>query len=261
MYSLILMMSMNGGAAEAPQFHKKRDYTPYTVVNGCCGGGCCGGTPMVAAGCCGGCCGGAPVVMSGCGGCCGGMPMATGCCGGFATTHWGYGNYAQTNWSEGCACGPTAGIEMGTTIITGTQPMMMGVPNQPMMTAPATVVPAPPAAVPNPDSYQPKEMPKKPLTLESGIPNLMRSDVTLLLPAGAKLYVNNAESASANRDGRFETPALPAGREFAYVFKAVVESSDGVRRETSRRVTFQAGESVRVDLRDTAVVRDDSKGR
>ena len=202
MYSLIIMMAMNGGTPAVPQFH------PHTAP-----------------------------------------PTGSSCLGYGACTTWGYGSACPTNWSEGCVASTTWGVHPGCHGCLGGclggvivhQPAMTAPVQEPVRTMPQTE--EPPMA--------PKRDPRKPLTLN--LPgNLIRSDVHVELPEGAKLYVNGSPSEIRSRDGRFETPALPYGREFSYSFKAVL-TIGGDTRETTRRVTFKAGETVHIDFRDAKV--------
>jgi len=75
------------------------------------------------------------------------------------------------------------------------------------------------------------------------------SKVTVMLPADAKLFVDGQEAALAKGVREFTTPALPKGEEFSYTFRAAVERNGEVVEKT-RRVTFLAGETVKVEFND-----------
>jgi uncharacterized protein (TIGR03000 family) len=98
------------------------------------------------------------------------------------------------------------------------------------------------------------EEPKKPVTLNQVSARLLRSEVQVELPEGAKLYVNDSAKAIQSADGRFQTPELPEGEEFAYSFRAVMEVN-GDRKELTRKVTFRPGQPLNVDLREVEIVR------
>jgi uncharacterized protein (TIGR03000 family) len=70
--------------------------------------------------------------------------------------------------------------------------------------------------------------------------------VTVLLPAGAKLYVNDVAIAAKDKQ-TFETPNLEKGRRFFYTVKAEV-LRDGRRVTESQRVSVEAGKTVTVDF-------------
>jgi uncharacterized protein (TIGR03000 family) len=99
-----------------------------------------------------------------------------------------------------------------------------------------------------------KEEPKKQQLNYTPSADIIRSIVTVDMPVGAKLYVNNSPQAISSRDGHFETPVLPVGQTFVYNFKAVVELN-GQKLESTRQVIFKAGEAVQVDFRGSETAR------
>jgi uncharacterized protein (TIGR03000 family) len=74
-----------------------------------------------------------------------------------------------------------------------------------------------------------------------------RATITVKLPAGATLYVDDRRSPSQEPVRSFATPPLPAGREFAYLIKAEVVRN-GQPETLTQKVPFRAGERVTVDF-------------
>jgi uncharacterized protein (TIGR03000 family) len=74
-----------------------------------------------------------------------------------------------------------------------------------------------------------------------------RATITVTLPPGAALYVDNRKSPGTDSVRRFTTPPLPAGREFGYLLKAEV-IRNGQPETLTQRVVFRSGEQVTVDL-------------
>jgi uncharacterized protein (TIGR03000 family) len=102
-------------------------------------------------------------------------------------------------------------------------------------TATATTIP----------SVQPESAPIAP-NLMPGLPN-ERATITVRLPAGATLYVDERKSSSTEAVRSFSTPPLPAGKEFAYLMKAEV-LRDGRPEALIQKVPFRAGERITVDF-------------
>jgi uncharacterized protein (TIGR03000 family) len=80
-----------------------------------------------------------------------------------------------------------------------------------------------------------------------GSPAGDRATITVKLPPGATLYVDDRKSPSAAPVRSFSTPPLPAGREFAYLIRAEV-LRDGRPESFTQKVPFRAGERVEVDF-------------
>lgn len=78
-------------------------------------------------------------------------------------------------------------------------------------------------------------------------PAAERATITVKLPAGATLYVDDRKSPSAEPVRSFSTPPLPTGREFAYLLKAEVVRN-GHPESLTQKVPFRAGERVIVDF-------------
>jgi uncharacterized protein (TIGR03000 family) len=74
-----------------------------------------------------------------------------------------------------------------------------------------------------------------------------RATITVKLPPGATLYVDDRRSPSQEPVRSFATPPLPAGREFAYLLKAEVVRN-GQPETLTQKVPFRAGERVVVDF-------------
>ena len=74
-----------------------------------------------------------------------------------------------------------------------------------------------------------------------------RARITVKLPPGATLFVDDKPSGKPEAVREFATPPLPPGQEFAYLMKA--ERMVGGRPETqTQKVTFRAGEILTVDF-------------
>ena len=71
--------------------------------------------------------------------------------------------------------------------------------------------------------------------------------VVVTLPADAKLTVDGATTTSISGERIFTTPALPAGKEFYYEFKAEV-IRNGKTRAVTQQVLVRSGEETRVKL-------------
>jgi uncharacterized protein (TIGR03000 family) len=89
--------------------------------------------------------------------------------------------------------------------------------------------------------------PEAPAALPMTQPAGERATITVKLPAGATLYVDDRKNPSAEPVRRFTTPPLPAGREFGYLLKAEVVRN-GQPETLTQKVAFRAGEQVVVDL-------------
>jgi len=94
----------------------------------------------------------------------------------------------------------------------------------------------------------PKAMPEaaKPAlatSLQKSEPTTERARITVKMPAGATLFVNNAKQSA----GDFHTPLLPTGREFTYVMK-IETTRNGLAEQVSQKVTFRAGDNLTVDF-------------
>ncbi|MFO0796304.1 MAG: TIGR03000 domain-containing protein [Gemmataceae bacterium] len=118
---------------------------------------------------------------------------------------------------------------------------------------PTTGAPAPPAANPavaapavavsNPGPTAPVA-PTAPIAPTGGD---ARATITVKLPPGAALYVDNNRNPSTESTRRFTTPPLPAGREFAYLLRVEV-TRNGQPEQLSQKVAFRAGEHTEVDF-------------
>jgi len=94
------------------------------------------------------------------------------------------------------------------------------------------VAPIPPATAPAPAAPVEKPQP---------------AVITVKLPAGATLYVDEKKNASNEAVRTFTTPPLPAGREFAYLLKVEV-TRNGMPETLTQKVAFRGGEQLTVDL-------------
>ena len=74
-----------------------------------------------------------------------------------------------------------------------------------------------------------------------------RATLTVKLPPGATLYVNDRRSPSTEPVRQFSTPPLPTGRDFSYLMKAEIVRN-GQTETFTQKVPFRAGERVEVDF-------------
>lgn len=74
-----------------------------------------------------------------------------------------------------------------------------------------------------------------------------RATITVSLPPGATLYVDDRKSSSTDAVRQFTTPPLPAGREFAYLMKAEIVRN-GQPESLTQKIAIRGGERVVVDF-------------
>lgn len=74
-----------------------------------------------------------------------------------------------------------------------------------------------------------------------------RATITVRLPAGATLYVDNTRNPATTPVRQFTTPPLPTGREFAYLLRVEV-TRNGQPEQLTQKVAFRAGEHTEVDF-------------
>lgn len=107
-----------------------------------------------------------------------------------------------------------------------------------------------PAATPvsNPNvSVAPAPEPVAAPAAAPAAPTADRATITVKLPPGATLYVDDRKNSAGEPVKEFSTPPLPAGREFAYLLKAEVVR-DGRPESLIQKVPFRAGERITVDF-------------
>jgi uncharacterized protein (TIGR03000 family) len=76
--------------------------------------------------------------------------------------------------------------------------------------------------------------------------------VTVLLPAEAKLFVDDVACPLTSSRRSFDTPRLEPGRTYAYTLRAELMRDGQAIRET-KRVIVEAGRSVTVEFKDLTV--------
>ena len=74
-----------------------------------------------------------------------------------------------------------------------------------------------------------------------------RARITVKVPAGVTLYVDDKRNDRTEPTREFTTPPLPAGQEFAYTMKAE-RVRNGQPESQTQKITFRAGEIVTVDF-------------
>jgi uncharacterized protein (TIGR03000 family) len=241
MYSVVLMMALSGGAAEAPAGHGccggcwgscggyscggyscgscHGCHGGWSSCHGCSGGySCCGGGHGCHGGffhrhsCCGGC--------NGCygGGCYGGYSCGGGCYGGYSCGGGCYGGYSCGGGCHGAVImegGAAAGAtDKGTKTDKKDgkkeeKKKSEGDDDQTSISAPATIV--------------------------------------VTLPADAKLTIGDTLTQSTSAVRTFSSPALDRGQDYYYTLKAEVVR-DGRTVTTSKQVTVRAGSESRVTI-------------
>ena len=78
-----------------------------------------------------------------------------------------------------------------------------------------------------------------------------RAVETLLVPAGAELWIQGVKMQETGMNRRFETPPVSPGQEYTYTLKAEVTRNGEVFAET-REVKLRAGAKVNVDFGDVS---------
>lgn len=81
----------------------------------------------------------------------------------------------------------------------------------------------------------------------------VNTEVTVTLPAKAKLLVDGTDTLMTGGTHTFKTPALAKGQAFSYKFRAEIEH-DGKMEIVTQDVSFKAGEPVHVDFTKTTTV-------
>jgi uncharacterized protein (TIGR03000 family) len=76
------------------------------------------------------------------------------------------------------------------------------------------------------------------------------SEVTVTLPAKARLTVDGVDTRMTGGKHTFKTPELAKGQPFSYIFRAEIDRN-GTMEVVSQEVKFKAGESVNVDFVNT----------
>ncbi|MBN9519115.1 TIGR03000 domain-containing protein [bacterium] len=112
----------------------------------------------------------------------------------------------------------------------------------PAPASPRPAEPAPAVAVSNPGPVSaPALIPQGASTAEA------RATITVRMPAGATLYVDNNRNPATTPVRQFTTPPLPTGREFAYLLRVEV-TRNGQPEQLTQKVAFRAGEHTEVDF-------------
>jgi uncharacterized protein (TIGR03000 family) len=105
-----------------------------------------------------------------------------------------------------------------------------------------------PGVVPSVMPVNPASPPVSPAaTSTPASPGSDRAMITVKLPAGAALFVDDRKSPSNEPVRQFSTPPLPAGREYAYLMRAEIVRN-GQTETFTQKVPFRAGERVEVDF-------------
>lgn len=184
----------------------------FDPVGGCCGGGCCGGTSFAS-------------------GCCGGTAYAYGCCGGIAHSY-------TPMFTGGLSCQGGLPMSAPPPIIYDNVPMVPGVPGNPNI---PYAVPEP--AAPGGVGYKPSF----PAAVAGA--NGARANVTVRLPADAKLFAEGKQLNLTGGERQFVSPPLPVDQEFVYKFTAEYDRG-GETVSVSKKVTVRAGSSATVEFTD-----------
>lgn len=265
MYSIVLMTALTA-SPETPQFNGYfRDL--FQGGSGCCGGsryscsgGGCTGSSFAQScnGCNGGCCGGSVFGLGlgdrvrrvfdrdpvgGCcgGGCCGGTAYAVGCCGGGCCG--GGIAYSYTPvFTGGLSCQGGLPMSAPPPIIYDNAPMIPGAPGMPNI----------PFAVPDPAPGGIGYKPNFPAHVAGA--NGARANVTVRLPADAKLFAEGKQLNLTGAERQFVSPPLPADQEFVYKFTAEYDRN-GETVSVSKKVTVRAGGSASVEFSDLTAAK------
>jgi uncharacterized protein (TIGR03000 family) len=271
MYSIVLMTAITA-SPETPQFNGYfRDL--FHGGSGCCGGsryscsgGGCGGSSFAQScnGCngCNGCCGGCVFGLGlgdrvrrvfdrdpvgGCcgGGCCGGTSFANGCCGGTAYAYGCCGGIAYSYtpmFNGGLSCQGGLPMSAPPPLIYDNAPMIPGAPGMPNI----------PFAQPDPAPGGVGYKPSLPAAVAGA--NGGRANVTVRLPADAKLFAEGKQLNLTGGERQFVSPPLPADQEFVYKFTAEYDRN-GETVSVSKKVTVRAGASATVEFTDLTAAK------
>jgi uncharacterized protein (TIGR03000 family) len=109
-------------------------------------------------------------------------------------------------------------------------------------------------AKPAPAANTAAATPAPPAAADAGKPNPFRSPaggerarITVKLPPGATLYIDDAKKEGSEAVREFTTPPLPPGKEFAYLMTVEVPGRHGPEK-LIEKVVFRAGEVVTRDF-------------
>jgi uncharacterized protein (TIGR03000 family) len=80
------------------------------------------------------------------------------------------------------------------------------------------------------------------------------SQVTVRLPAHARLYVNDDPCPLTSETRSFQTPQLKPDKEYSYTLRVEVERQGQTFSEI-KKVTFKAGKAVNVEFKEIGTVR------
>lgn len=114
------------------------------------------------------------------------------------------------------------------------------------VTGTPTSNPVPPVA-PVVPAVMPAAPPVPPVAAPAATSETARATLTVKLPPGAVLFVDDRKSPSIELIRTFSTPPLPTGREFAYLMRAEIVRN-GQTETFTQKVPFRAGEKVEVDF-------------
>ena len=269
MYSLVLMTAMTTGPT-TPEFNGYfRDL--FHGCNGC--NGCQGSSSAAPAYNCGGC-----------NGCQGGwfsdfrsrvrrfFDSPSGCCGGsgsgYGCTGSGYG-CSGTAYTAGC-WGSSAYSCFGSPSYScyGSSSLScFGGPPVAIPTPEFAPSPANPAGPPRTIPLAPPEVAPPSSDLNAGVRpaghntsalvssgSAARATVVIRLPIDAKLYAGDRPLALTGAERRFVTPALPAGQEYGYRFRAEYERG-GETVSVAKKVNVKAGATVEIEFADLTAAK------
>jgi uncharacterized protein (TIGR03000 family) len=260
MYSLVLMSAMTA-APDGPQFNGFfRD-----LFNGCDGrssaspAGCAGYAPRY--GCSGGCYGSSyPAGCGGCNGCQGWFSdmrarvrswfdRPAGCCGGAGSSyaHGCYGSgYGCWGASYSCFGGPPVAIP-------SVPPDSFPYPATPGVAPPSSIPYAPPEVAPGMSGLNAGLRHASHTTVGANGPTA-RATVLVKLPVDARLYADGKLLALTGAERKFVTPELPAGREYAYRFRAEYERG-GETVSVTKKVPVKGGATLTIEFADLTAAK------
>lgn len=259
MYSVLMVMALNVGAAATPAWDHgcggcwSSGSCYATSCSGCWGGcssschgghklfgglfnkhGRCSGCYSSCSGCSWGGCSSSHVVSYGCTGCSGCYSSCNGCHGGHKLFGGLFNKHNRCHGCSGCysscsgyaMCSGCSGQVMGCTGCTGA----------PMMAAPAGAAPAPaPAPAPKKEGGSGKSA------------SLSQAEVLVSLPVEAKLFIDGQATVSTSNTRKFVSPELEQGKEYFYTLRAEVVR-DGQTVSLTKEVTVRAGETVQASF-------------
>jgi len=261
MYGVVLMMAMTGGAETPALFGRNKGCSGCSgSVSYACGGysSCYGSYSS----CYGGCSGGRTKHhkrSKSCGGCTGYATYSCGGCTGYSSCYGGYAPVGCTGYvPSGCSgfssypAAPAVGC-YGSPVVVNPS-----VATPPVVVNPHPQVVNPPVEgkgieAPKDGGKTPEKIKKNPKPDSGEAEEAATALITVSVPAGAKLLIDGAVTASTEGTRVFESPVLVPGKSYVYTLEAEFVR-DGKTVVVKREIKVAAGAEVNVSMEKEVVV-------